>query len=51
MEIRALPLNTGKIPEAHLRCLLKAIDQTQKLLDQEAALQDDDQIHSAKSVL
>ena len=35
----------------HLSCLLKAIDRTQQLLAQDAALQDHDKIHSAKSVL
>ena len=51
MEISELPLNRSKIPEGYLRCLNKAIDRTHQLLAQEGALQDYDQIHSAKSIL
>jgi hypothetical protein len=51
MEVSDLPSNTDKIQEGHLRCLKKAIDRLQFLLTQEAALQDYDQIHSAKSIL
>ena len=51
MPISEFPLVTKKIPEGHLRCLRKAIDRTQQLLAQEAAVQDYDQIHSAKSIL
>jgi hypothetical protein len=41
----------SRIPEGHKRCLVKAIDRTRQLLAREGALQDYDQIHSAKSVL
>ena len=51
METRELSLEISKIPEGHLRCLIKAMDRTHQLLSQEAALQDYDQIHSAKSIL
>ncbi len=51
METRELSLEIKKIPEGHLRCLIKAIDRTHQLLAQEGALQDYDQIHSAKSIL
>ncbi len=51
MPISEFTLATKKITEGHLRCLRKAIDRTQQLLAQEAALQDYDQIHSAKSIL
>ena len=51
MELSELPFNTDKIQEGHIRCLKKAIDRLQYLLTQDAALQDYDQIHSAKSIL
>jgi len=51
MRTGELGADLNKIPEGHLRCLMKAIDRTQQLLAQEAALQDYDQIHSAKSIL
>ena len=41
----------SKIREGHLRCLMKAIDRTHQLLAREGAMQDYDQIHSAKSIL
>ena len=41
----------NKVPEDHSRCLRKAIDRTYQLLAKEGALQDYDQIHSAKSIL
>ncbi len=37
--------------QGHVRCLIKAIDRTQQLLAQEAALRDYDQIHEAKTIL
>jgi hypothetical protein len=51
METRELSLEISKISEGHLRCLIKAIDRTHQLLAQDGALQDYDQIHSAKSIL
>ena len=51
METRELSLEISKIPESHLRCLIKAIDRTHQLLAQEGGSQDYDQIHSAKSIL
>ena len=51
MKTCELSLEISKTPEGHLRCLMKAIDRTQQLLAQEGALQDYDQIHSAKSIL
>lgn len=51
MELSELPPNTDKIQKGHLRCLKKAMDRLQCLLTQDAALQDYDQIHSAKSIL
>jgi len=51
MQTREFETEISKSPEGHLRCLVKAIDRTQQLLAQEAALQDYDQIHSAKSIL
>lgn len=51
MELSELPPNTDKIQAGHLRCLNKAIERLQYLLTQDEALQDYDQIHSAKSIL
>ena len=51
MELGELQPNTDKIREGHLRCLKKAMDRLQCLLTQDVALQDYDQIHSAKSIL
>ncbi|OGX14516.1 MAG: hypothetical protein A2351_01440 [Omnitrophica bacterium RIFOXYB12_FULL_50_7] len=51
METHELSLEISKIPEGHTRCLMKAIDRTHRLLAQEGALQNYDQIHSAKSIL
>lgn len=41
----------NECPQGHVRCLRKAIDRVQYLLAQDAALQDYDHIHSAKSIL
>lgn len=51
MELSELPPSTDKIQAGHLRCLKKAIERLQHLLTQDEALQDYDQIHSAKSIL
>jgi hypothetical protein len=51
METRETSLELRGISEAHLRCLMKAIERTHALLAQGEALQDYDQIHSAKSIL
>ena len=51
MDAHVLEMETSKISEGHLRCLMKAIDRTHRLLAQEAAMQDYGQIHSAKSIL
>ncbi len=51
METSELSLEISKIPDGHLRCLIKAIDRTHQLLAQDEALKDYDQIHSAKSIL
>lgn len=51
MEFCEPSLKTNKIKENHLRCLMKAIDRTHRLLAREEAVQDYDQIHSAKSIL
>jgi hypothetical protein len=51
METSELLLEISKISEGHSRCLIKAIDRTHQLLAQEAALQDYEKIHSAKSIL
>ena len=51
MELNAALSDTLRSSGNYLRCLTKAIDRTQQLLAQEAALQDHDQIHSAKAIL
>ncbi len=48
---QGLFLEKSGISEASLRCLRKAIDRTQRLLEREEALRDYDKIHSAKSIL
>ena len=35
----------------HLQCLIKAMERTRRLLVEEASTQDDETIHSAKSIL
>lgn len=46
-----LSSEVGGAPGGHLRCLRKAIDRTHELLVRDGALEDYDQIHSAKSIL